>query len=518
MTLKNYLVLNKQIIFIGLIVLLIIGTLLVIIYKRTASDKPPLNPDPAATAWQTYDEQVNNGDIEPAIRVLDVGISYKENNIQQLAVTKFTRRNGYVPSVIPEDHNYRLQLLDAQQNVLSEQFFSIQTVGRIETFNEDGTIQAAEAELPEVTVSTTLRWQPEGVRIRVVDSQGRVVVTEPITSVEDLDNKPSFNSVKPQEFFNPTQPEQLNLLMPLPAHAQTNDGKIDFVFISNAYTDQNDFQSEIDRIGKLFFEKFEPFKTRASQFRFNGVFSTDDHGCIVNATTNGLTCNKSLVIEQVQRSGVPYDVIVVMHNDSNPQIRGSADAGVIALHRSVSAPYSVAHEIGHTLGNLVDEYENSQLQAPVDNRVRGKGDLSKSLDQPNLRYPPGEGNCFAGVPPAPEWNNLQPPVTVADYRQGCIYPNWYSPSTDSIMRSSRGTQTCFNTVSQRIINKRLDALVGPFPGGPVPIVPCNSSPASISVSEPPQNRIVPTFQCLGGRPCAPTPTPQNISPAMRQGI
>jgi hypothetical protein len=369
---------RRKILIIGIILLIPVVLLLLGTDQSGPEEKAPKGtPTPK---WQTYEEQVKEGKLAPAQKILEVTLRYDEGATPQIAATKFTRKNGYVAKALQADHGHRLQLLDAQQQVISEQPFTVPIVERVEIYSEEGDIQGQASEHSEVTFVQAITWNPEAARIRVNDAQGQQIMTAQITNVEDIDNKPEFNSIQGDELLNPEQSEEqlLNFLKPPSAHAQAADGKLDIVFISNAYTDQNAFQTETTRLSTGLL-KYEPLKTRSSQIVFRSIYNTTDLGCQIGST-NILTCNGTLVKQQVSKAGVPNDLIVVAHNDATPTIRGTGGS-FVSIHRSPRAPNTIAHEFGHVIGKLADEYVPYAQDAPYDNKVRAITDLTAGTDR-----------------------------------------------------------------------------------------------------------------------------------------
>jgi hypothetical protein len=292
-----------------------------------------------------------------------------------------------------------------------------------------------------------------------------VVFSSPFLYVAPVvNNTLEFQTIKGDELLNSSTP-QLNLnLLSQPAPAQATNKVLDIVIIGDGYTDLNTFYEDANLASQTFIQ-YEPYKTRASQIAFHTVDNFDSLGC------SSIANCKTAVMQKINSTGVPYDQVAVLLNYEASN-GSESDGQNFALVGNVSKnmPHRFTHEVGgHGIGKLLDEYVEFQNDGTIDNKIHQLGNGSGP--------PPGDGNCYAGPPPVAEWNNT---VNSGDYRKGCFYPNWYASSEESIMGSSQGPPYphYFNTVSQCIINRRLDEVVGLFQGGAVPPENC---PPPISV-------------------------------------
>jgi hypothetical protein len=279
-----------------------------------------------------------------------------------------------------------------------------------------------------------------------------------------VNNTPEFQTIRGDELLNPSA-QQLNLnLLLQPAHAQGANKVLNIVIIGDGYTDLNAFHEDANRASQTFIQ-YEPYKTRASQIAFHTVDNTDSLGCA------SIDNCKTAVMQKINSAGVPYDQVAVLLNyEASNGSESDGQNFALVGNMNKNMPHRFTHEVGgHGIGKLLDEYVVSQDDGNIDNEIHQLGNGSGP--------PPGDGNCYAGTPPVAEWNNT---VNSGGYRKGCFYPNWHASSEGSIMGSSQGPPYphYFNAVSQCIINRRLDELVGPFQGGAVPPENCPPPPRS----------------------------------------
>ena len=239
----------------------------------------------------------------------------------------------------------------------------------------------------------------------------------------------SFSSLAFILTNNRTSPLSTNVL------AQTPDPStvIDVVFIGENFT-QNEL-SEYHTVVQNFIDAlltYEPFKSRANQFAFHIIDNTADLGC------NGLfDCSPDYIDRAAQviyDSGLPVDTSALIINST----ASGGSATNVPLEMTVtgkSYPHIFVHEFGHSFGRLREEYVVNSGDGAITNTTL---------------Y-----NCFRGIPPAPEWEDL---VGIEDYWPGCSYQNWYRPSPLSVMRST--SFHYFNGVSQNYLNQKITSIVG----------------------------------------------------------
>ena len=163
-------------------------------------------------------------------------------------------------------------------------------------------------------------------------------------------------------------------------------------------------------------------------------------------------------MRQVTNAGTPFDKVLVIVN--SPDYGGSGGA-IGVSYNGEWGPRIFVHEFGHSFGGLEDEYV----------KYLGDGERDNKTHQ----------NCFAGIPPALEWQGL---VRLEDYRLGCAYPNWYSSSQNSIMSSIEFP--FFNVISQDLLRKQLAFYVNTtpptLPNPPKDLTAKPIRPRSISLS------------------------------------
>ena len=434
-------------------------------------------PATAAPAWASYDNAQDAGEIPPVGKILEVNLTYDRDHDPIISIGTVYKKNGNAPLVEESEQEYTLQVLDRNAKVLTSQGFTVPY--RLpdpppETASDE---TSGEIILPRVNFTLTVPWQDAAAEVRVLDIDQVVVSSKLLTDIQDIDNQPNFRTIQGSEFLHPSHPSQTQSLLGRflqsllarmdrfvqPALAQAVPTTLDITFIGDNYltaADLDTFHKDVNRFVSHQLT-YEPFKSRASQILYHYVDNTSDLGCQHDPViTRGITCDNTLVTQAVNNSGVPYDKIVVIVNDSN---YGGSGGLITISYNGSSGPQVFVHEFGHSLGSanssyLIDEYDNYGTNGPI-------------LNKPYY-------NCYSGEPPGAAWNGI---VGVQDYATVCYYPNWYEPSHGSIMKSL--SYPFFNSISQNMLNPRIDFFAGPSADAVLPIVAMTSPSVGASVSK-----------------------------------
>lgn len=208
--------------------------------------------------------------------------------------------------------------------------------------------------------------------------------------------------------------------------------KLDIVFVGDKYQDlatfDNDTQIHTNELLSI-----EPFASNASRINVWRVDTLSDLGCYYNCSgiARLICCDNSKVTAAA--SQCPNDEIIVLVN--NPTYGGSGGSFAVA---SRLYPAVTVHEFGHSFGGLYDEYLISTSAGGT---------------------PPKGPNCDSSI--CSSWSDLSNTSCV----QGCMYTNWYRPSTCSLMYGLNCLY--FNSPSIRQISNLL-SYYSPFTPAPMP--------------------------------------------------
>ena len=431
--------------------------------SATSTRRLPLQP----RHWEAVDELMQRGEIEAPAPILEVHLLYDASVTPYLHITRVHLKRGYAPQYDPLETGYVLSLHGENGDTLSALTFQIPN----RVFNPPpATWDRADSGptvLQAVNFAVTVPMTKGAVTLRLTDPQGLLIAEQSLRELRMKSGQPDFRSFRHRPAAPEASPSSEAPRRALPrlaawwawltetAEAATNSSTtLDIAIVGDQYTaaDLTQFQQDVDRVVSHFMT-YEPYASRAGQIVFQRVEnSTVSLGCVHDVTTGRLiTCNNSTVTSVVNDAGVPYDKIIVLVKDAT---YGGSGGSIAVSYNGSSAPQVVVHEFGHTLGGLLDEYNLYSTNGSIDNRTYA--------------------NCFAGAPPAVDWNGL---VAASDYAAGCKYPNWYRPSPCSIML----TLSCqyFNAVSQRQLNTRIDVYAGT--PAPTPSVSLSNSPTLIAL-------------------------------------
>lgn len=502
-----------------------IGLVLIVLFISYAS-RLNTSVNISGHNWKSYETQVKDHDIQPAGKILEVSLSFDSLKSPKVTITGLAQKNGYASNGALKNDAYTVQLLNSSDSLIYQQLFNIPNQVYYDNINPDKTLSGGKTVLPQVSFALTLPWHENATQIRIIDDAGQEILRSTLQNIQIINNQPHFNSIRGDELLD-DKSNKLNMNLFQSAAAQTTGGQLNIALIGNGYTDVNAFHTDANNFSQKFLT-FEPYKTRASQIKFNVVDSTTNLQCSYSGRL--ATCNDQLVTQTVNNAGAQHDGIGVINNSST--YGGSGGGDIAVQYNGSDGAVMFVHEYGgHSFGMLLDEYvyAGESSSGTIDNQIHGIGMK-------------GDGNCYAGSPPVAGWANL---VQTADYKNGCDNTtNWTSPAKDSLMNSL--TAPSFDLVSQCVINRQLDKKAGAFAGsnsqcysgGTVSGTPTSNPSSSVnptSATSPTTTVVatsVPTinpgtspmattmpsgFVCIGSCPTsAPTQTVINTKPTAAQ--
>lgn len=143
------------------------------------------------------------------------------------------------------------------------------------------------------------------------------------------------------------------VIQPLSNNGGELNNTLDIVFIASAYTDFSRFASDVAAMSN-FLLTVSPFREYKQAITISRIDNTRDLGCYQAGRM--INCSQRTVYEVA--SHVPHDTIVVVHN-SNIYGGAAYSGGIAMIYRDISewAKQVAVHEIGHSLGELGDEYD-----------------------------------------------------------------------------------------------------------------------------------------------------------------
>lgn len=382
-------------------------------------------------AWQKTEDLINQGKIAKREKILELTFNYNSASQPSLNLTGSQIKNGYAPKYQDLPDSYSLQVSDSSTKVISSIKFKIPKEILIDDDKNTGS-----QILDNVNFALTIPWDERIAKITVSDLKDQRVLEKErgknlSVTEEQVKSRPNSRTINGDQLLKNKQSKSIFKN----AVASRGDQYFDLTFISFGYTDFNQFHSDANRYSSRLLT-VEPFKTRASQIRFHYVDNVADLG------------DWSKPIQIINDAGIPYDTIgVIVANNAGPCNFGLSPLSEYYACRTVTTKDEAIniHELGHAFGNLNDEYFSYFSENPVtlDNQVHAV-------------------TCYAGNPPALEWQNK---VGLKDYSLGCGgATNWYRSAPYSIMLrvDSYPTFSFFDTVSQEQLKRKLDFYALPF--------------------------------------------------------
>ena len=201
--------------------------------------------------------------------------------------------------------------------------------------------------------------------------------------------------------------------------------KIDLLVIGDGYTatEEPKFVADARRLIGLLFEKYEPFKSRKSDFNVrllhlpsaeSGVFRPDSK--VFRRTPlsaqYGIFGSERYVLTYDDRalreaaSAAPYDAIEILVNDARYGGGGVYGQHATAAAGTAWAEYVFVHEFGHHFAGLADEYYTSDVAyetGGADRPEPWEPNVTALKDPKNLKW---AGLVAAGTPLPTPWEKV----------------------------------------------------------------------------------------------------------------
>ena len=427
----------------------------------------------ASRKWENKLNLYPNG-LQAEVLQVDLSYTASGNVFSVDSMSRFqTYKQKKAKKVESISADFRIALLDASKKVLTETTVPNTWSGHEENISSSGEFSSKTFNSPTAKTSASLPYDASATEIRISDSKGKVLLTSPVSAVAVMPLEGDFSGINGQDFLNPTsEVSSISKFFKVaeagkPSGAGGGSGgsgggsgggggtppppptpTYDIAFISSGYTtgEMLLFHDARDAaVARLL--AVQPYAARASQINFYSVDNTKTLKC--GDQYGYFYCDQTLAYKYVSAAGIAADAVVVLHK--NPVAgfsgRGCCGMAVLRVDHSVSASTlatslgrSFTHEMGHVVGNLLDEYQNSNTGTTVVDNVVYK-------------------NCLRGaVPPYPsEWSGL---VGTADYYPLCGLTTWTTPGRSvmgDLMSSWR-----YNIPSQMLVKAGLDAYTGGF--------------------------------------------------------
>jgi hypothetical protein len=443
----------KKFLILALVLLLLGG---VIVFLNLSNKKSPPSSSPATKTqevrktWElvlSFDTEKND------LSVKNLTLLDKEINQDQ---------RGSV------DSNYRLTLMDKENKPL---YYTKFILTKELIFNLLNNPSTSSATLTQPTVVNTTIYIPffaEAKFIQITEGDKGIMQIELDDTEKPKKSSFLFNLI-PQAF----------------AQANNTPGKLQAVFISDGYTNFNEFHSDVQKLIAVF-NATEPFaSTNPSIFDFQSVDNTESLGC----TSSILDCLSNPKIPQVGYSKFPNasKFIVIANDPTGRALSTSAvgaanglggNVGVFTNFRGLGDHVIddvATHEfLGHMVGRLHDRYV---LRNPA----------------PYLLNFPNRSNCTDNPNGEELWKN----AGVSKGSSSCVAQNFFAPYPT----------TC-NSSNDKLLSG----------GSPVTVmsaVGCGGSAFDPVEQNWMKTQIIPAYQTAANTQATPAPTTNtaNSTPA-----
>lgn len=204
------------------------------------------------------------------------------------------------------------------------------------------------------------------------------------------------------------------------AHA----GQLTVAITGDGYTNDTQFQMDAALVQQTIMG-MAPYNARPQDLKWVIVpNTTTDLGCQVGWLSRILSCNLSAVTTYVSNYTL-YNKIIVLVN--TPTYGGQGGSTATVCYNG--DPRVCAHEFGHTLAGLLDEYV-----------LYGTGTVAERLNK----------NCYMSTNDSTHYPYV-----------GCNYANWSRAHPTCLMKELSANTFC--PICQGLINQAIDSYVAPAP-------------------------------------------------------
>lgn len=366
--------------------------------------------------------------VQSPEKVFFVSIVYQQNLKPNLLIGSVEIKNGFHPSKVILERGHRIFLISATGQRLFETSFEMATDLPGELPNAEGPNSSVSYKRNHWKQSLTLPFFENAARIEIRTRAGQLLSFFPLSNhIPSTENDVSFRTAPGEKIISSRDSTVDNGDDPEITVLQ-DDSRIDFTYIGHGYQDLELFHQDVDRFSANLLQ-YEPFRSYANRINFHYVDYQGSLGCAHSGRLLLCDTNKAAVL--ISEAGVPTDKIVIIVNTPEYGGSGGRDAA-ISYNGAPGYPHGgeqvFVHELGHSLGDLMDEYISGNAW--------------------------GTGNCYGGTIPNSGWPSIPP----NSYHLGCSLTSLYRSSASSVMLELETRS--FNKVSIDQLKKAIQAYTG----------------------------------------------------------
>lgn len=376
--------------------------------------------------------------------VFNVQLSFDKNSKPRLKVISITKARDTLYKTPPVSSGYKLQLLGENNKQLTTTTFVAPVTRHYDNLTGNSFATGGIKVLDKVEFTIKLPYNPQARNLKLADAAGNIIDTQSVP-------QPQSSLIR---LLSNLSDMLKNTITPK-AYGQTEDQPWVYTvaFVPSGYGDvlkdsaaQKAFHDDVLGEGYRLRTMLEPFKSRFEAINWTAVDTSDV--CAMRAPRNSddvfANCDIEKVLQRTQQAlGYTPTTTVVMANYPVMTWSYVDSWNRVAVVKAKGSPSTLGHELGHAVGQLIDEYTSDdygQDAAP-------NGTLIE--------------NCWRGTPPA-NWQRLADNNTAV---KGCGYYNWYRTTQTSLMQNV-SQLIPYNPISEYFVRSWIDYYTGRGPEPP----------------------------------------------------
>jgi len=344
----------------------------------------------------------------------EINLTFKSKSSKPLIIKSISEKpSSFIPKEISSiDGNYILEIFNKNRQLIFTKDFDIPNIVSNESSLFGETTNAPnELLLSERNFTLTLPQIPEATLFQIKDKRGVL-----IDQISFTTSNQTSTQTQPHTQITNVTPNEYTIVV------------IGSGFSTDSLSEFDDYFN----VFKTTILSMQPFSEFKNSVHINALRGSYDLGCIRSfpQVPRILVCDQSKAVQTLNAANTPFDAILVVVNDN--EYGGSGDfffpmASTSLADLSFNGKVGI-HELGHSIGKLLDEYTytNEGVYTPDDKK-----------------------NCYDKTPPNPSWSGI---VDDNSYYLGCSGATWYRSTETSIMLELNST---FNPISVKYLKEAM---------------------------------------------------------------
>lgn len=378
---------------------------------------------------------------------IGVTVTYRKDAAPSLQISAIQKTKDRILPTLKLDQGYHLIAYDKQQKIIASRAFVIPNTVQYDSF--DGLADhGGSRTLSQVTFAQYIPFTSAIDSISILDPTGRIITTKTLALSQPLWQRLTATLTGIGNAINTTA-HQLAPSAFAQDNSLVNDSQFTIAFVPTGYgntkddqsaqtTFHNDVSANLSRLKQI-----EPYKSLLGKVTVRTLDIADVCPHIpAPQNSDQVYANCDLFSAQNQAKnalGYTPTILVIMANYQAMTWSYVNAWNEVAVVKSKGAPSSLAHELGHALGKLIDEYTSSDYG--TDPAIPKPGTLIE--------------NCWRGTLPA-DWQGLE---SNDNAQRGCGYYNWYRTTETSLMQNVYDLMS-YNKISEYFVRSWLNFYLG----------------------------------------------------------